>query len=67
MMYKLDKSYSKAQSFAEAEKNKLFLKTDSLSERLNQAWYLTATIYGINPLQPPKMQKHLVTMRKHSK
>lgn len=57
-MYKLDKKYSKAQTFAEAEKNKLFLKTDSLSERLNQAWYLTATIYGIDPYNPPEMQKN---------
>ncbi len=66
-MYKLDKSYCKAQSFAEAEKDNLFLKTDSLSERLNQAWYLTATIYGMDPLNPAKMQKHLSTLRKHSK
>ncbi len=47
-MYKLDKSHSKFQTFAEAEKDNLFLKTDSLSERLSQAWYLTAMAYGMN-------------------
>ena len=63
-MYKMDRLYSKAQTFADAEKDKLFLKTDSLSERLNQAWYLTAMAYGIDPQHPPKMQKHLVIIRK---
>ncbi len=64
-MYKLDKTVFKAQSFADAEKDNLFLKTDSYVERLNQAWYLTATIFGLNPLHPPKMEKHIVKIRKH--
>ncbi len=63
-MYKMNKSYSKAQTFAGAEKDKLFLKTDSLSERLSQAWYLSAMAYGIDPQNPPKMQKLLVSIRK---
>jgi len=63
-MYKMNRSLSKARTFAEAEKDKLFLKTDSLLERLNKACYLTAMAYGIDPLHPPKMHKHLVSMRK---
>ena len=63
-MYKMNRSYSKAQTFAEAEKNKLFLKTDSLSERLRQAWYLTAMAYGIDPENPPRMEKRLTAIRK---
>ena len=63
-MYKMNRSYSKAQTFAGAEKDKLFLKTNPLSERLSQAWYLTAMAYGIDPQNPPKMQKLLVSIRK---
>ena len=63
-MYKMNRSYLKAQTFASAEKDKLFLSTDSLSERLSQAWYLTAMAYGIDPQNPPKMQKVLVSIRK---
>lgn len=63
-MYKMNRSYLKAQTFADAEKNKLFLSTDSLSERLNQVWYLTAMAYGIDPQNPPKMQKILANIRK---
>ncbi len=63
-MYKMNRSYLKVQTFASAEKDKLFLSTDSLSERLSQAWYLTAMAYGIDPQNPPKMQKVLVSIRK---
>jgi hypothetical protein len=66
-MYRLDKTYSKAQTFAEAEKENLFAASVSYTERLNQAWYLTATAFGINPIQPPKMEKHISGCRKHAK
>jgi hypothetical protein len=36
----------------------------SLGERLNQAWYLTAMAYGIDPANPPKMNKRLTAIRK---
>lgn len=65
-MYKMDRSYSKVQTLAQGEKDKMFLKTDSLSERLNQAWYLTAMAYGINPENPPKMEKRLTNIRKRN-
>ena len=64
-MYKLDKTKSKATSFAENEKNKLFSPSTSLTERLQQAWYLTCMAYGLDPENPPKMDKTLFSMRKH--
>ncbi len=64
-MYKMNKSYSKVQTLAGAERDKLFLFTDSLSERLKQGWYLSAMAYGIDPVNPPKMEKRLVSIRKH--
>ena len=58
-MHKPDKSEFKAQTFAEAERCNVFEKTISLSERLNQGWYLSAMPYGIDPYNPPKMEKRM--------
>jgi hypothetical protein len=63
-MYKLDKTVFKMQTFKEADMGNVFLPTETLGERLNQGWYLSAIAYGINPYNPPKMQKHLVSTRK---
>jgi hypothetical protein len=65
-MYKLDKTIVKAQTFKEAEKENLFSKDTSLGERLQQAWYLTCMAYGIDPQNPPKMDKTICTTRKHA-
>jgi hypothetical protein len=66
-MYKLDKTVFKAQTFAEAERSNVFEKTVSLEERLNQGWYLSAMAHGVDPYNPPKMIKQLVSIRKHTK
>lgn len=64
-MYKLDKTISKVQTFEQAEKEKIFSKETPLDERLYQAWYLTCMAYGIDPENPPKMDKSFCTTRKH--
>ncbi len=66
-MYRLDKTISKAQTFSEAEKSNIFEKTVSLSERLNQGWYLSAMVHSVDPYNPIKMEKQLVSIRKHTK
>ena len=66
-MYKLDKTVFKAQTFAESERENVFEKNVSLSERLNQGWYLTAMAHGLDPNDPPKMIKKFVSTRKHNK
>ena len=65
-MYRLDKTIFKAQTFAEAERSNVFEKTVPLGERLNQGWYLSAMAFGIDPVNPPKMEKRLVSIRKHT-
>lgn len=65
-MYKMDKTLGKGMSFAEAEKEKLFPKETTSTERLNQAWYLTCMAYGIDPANPPKMDKSFGSSRKHA-
>ena len=64
-MYKLDKTVFKAQTFAEAERGNVFEKTVPFSERLNQGWYLSAMVYKVDPYNPIKMEKRLVSIRKH--
>ena len=64
-MYKMDRNVSKAQSYKEAENDKLFPQDLPLGERLKQAWFLTATAFGLDPECPPKMEKRLVAVRKH--
>lgn len=66
-MYKLDKSVFKVQTFAEAERCNVFEKTVALSERLNQGWYLSAMAHGVDPYNPAKMIKQLVSIRKHTR
>ena len=63
-MYRLDKTVAKVQTFTEAERGNLFEETVSLSERLNQGWYLSAMAHGIDPYHPPRMVKQLVSIRK---
>jgi len=64
-MYKMDKTVGKVMSFKDAEEQKLFPKETTISERLKQAWYLTCMAYGIDPLNPPKMDKSISSSRKH--
>lgn len=66
-MYKFDKTVFKAQTFAEAERNNVFEKNVPLSERLNQGWYLSAIVHRVDPYYPTKMEKRLVSIRKHKK
>ena len=65
-MYKMDKSIVKLMSHKEAEKENRFSADTALSERLRQAWYLTCMAYAIDPEHPPKMDKTIFSMRKHT-
>lgn len=65
--YRLDKSVSKIQTFAEAERSNIFEESVSPYERLSQGWYLSAMVYGVDPYNPVKMEKRLVSIRKHAK
>lgn len=65
-MYKLDKNFTIAQSAKEADKSNRFPPSASLGKRLEESWMLTAHAYGIDPEDPPKMEKFLFSFRKHS-
>ncbi|MEO5944069.1 MAG: hypothetical protein ABIP30_16020 [Ferruginibacter sp.] len=64
-MYKLDKTVSKITTNEDAENDKKFSDDTSSSERLQQSWWLTCMAYGIDPENPPKMEKRLTYKGKH--
>jgi len=66
-MPKLDKTFMKAQTHAEAELDKKFPKDITIGERLREAWRLTCMTYGIDPNNPPQMEKECFSTRKHSR
>jgi hypothetical protein len=65
-MYKLDKNKVKLQTFKQSKNDCLFPVSTSYGERLNEAWFLTAMAYGIDPINPPKMDKKFMGTRTHA-
>ena len=61
---KLDKSAFKMQTFAEAEKSKVFDKDVSLEDRLRMAFHLTCTIHGIKEGDSLKIERTIFSARK---
>ena len=63
--YRLDKTFGLAQTFAEADNNRAYWLQKDVSERLSAAWYLICKAYGIDPENPPGLDKTVFSMRKH--
>lgn len=63
--FKMDRTFFKAQTFKEAESDKKFKIDMPIGERLKEAWWLTCMAYGIDPENPPKMEKDFFLTRKH--
>ena len=62
--YRLDKTVFKMQTFAEAEKSKVFDKDVSLADRLKMSFHLTCTIHGIKEGYPLKIDRTIFSARK---
>jgi hypothetical protein len=62
--FKLDKSAFKMQTFAEAEKSKVFDKDVSLADRLKMSFHLTCKIHGIKEGDPLKVDRTIFSARK---
>jgi hypothetical protein len=62
--FKLDKSAFKMQTFAEAEKSKVFNKDVSLADRLKMSFHLTCTIHGIKEGDSLKVDRTIFSARK---
>ena len=64
-MYRLDKSYGKAQSFKEADNNREYWLQKDTKERLQAAWYLISCAYQFDLDNPPRLDRTVFSMRKH--
>ena len=64
-MYRLDRSYAKAQSFEDADNQYDFWSKKSVGERLRASWYLTCQAYGLEYRTDHKLDRSIHSMRKH--
>jgi hypothetical protein len=64
-MYRLDRNAFKIQSFQEADNTTSYWLSKTPDERIAAAWYLTCCAYGIDPENPPPLDRTYFRMRKH--
>lgn len=62
--YRLDKTVFKMQTFAEAERSKLYDKDVSPADRIRMAFHLTCTIHGIKEGDSLKIDRTVYSTRK---
>ena len=67
MGYKLDKSYSRSQSFKKADNHSEYWKTQSVEERLRVSWYLICQAYGLEYSTKHKLDRAVDSTRKYGK
>jgi hypothetical protein len=66
-MFKLDRTAFKIQKYDEVPvNNRTFWLSRTPKERLDAACYLTNQAYGIDPEHPPKLDRTVFAMRKHT-
>ena len=63
--FRMDKGFSKAQSFEEADNQYAYWKDKSPEERLAAAAFLIAQAYGMPDFLHEKMDKTYFSVRKH--
>lgn len=64
-MYRLDRNAFKIQSFAEADNTTAYWRKQKPEERLKAAWYLICSAYGLDPTNPPRLDRTHFSMRKN--
>lgn len=63
MSYRLDKTAFKQTKLEDQGNNRAYWMSRTPAERLAAAWYLTCRAYGIDPNNPPKMDKSLFRIK----
>jgi hypothetical protein len=66
MEERLDKTIIKKQSRDDADRTVGYWMTKSPEERLIAAYHLSLRVYGYDPVNPPKMEKALITKRQRA-
>lgn len=65
MSYKMDKTFAKAQTFAEADDNKSYWNKKTYEERLNAAYFLICSAYNLSHSNLHSLDKKVCVCRKH--
>lgn len=64
--FRLDRTYGKGHTHEEAVRAQVdYWKSKTPEERLEASWYLTCIAYGIDPENPPRIDKTVGSSRKH--
>jgi len=63
-MNRLDKTVFKKQSLIEADNNVAYWRSKSAAERLSAAYRLSLRVYGLDPDNPPRLEKTYFRRRK---
>ena len=64
-MYKLDRTAFAIKSFGESERNQDYWRKQPASERFKAATWLSFSVFGFDPENPPRMDKTIFHMRKN--
>ncbi len=64
--YRLDRTQFKMQSFEEADMQYAYWSKKSITERLRAANYLISVAFDFDADNPPKMDRDIFSMRKHT-
>jgi hypothetical protein len=63
-MFRLDKTAFKVQTFKEADNDRAYWLSKTPAERLQAAWYLTCSAFGLDPNKEHRMDKSIFSVRK---
>lgn len=64
--YRLDRTkFSAGTKKDQDQRDTEYWSKQSVDERFRSAWYLTLMAYGLDPNNPPRMDKTVFSMRKH--
>ncbi len=63
---RFDRTKFKIQTFQEADQNLDYWLSKSPAERLRAAYYLISVAWGFDFHNPPRMDKQVFSVRKHS-
>lgn len=64
-MYRLDRTAFQIQTYQQADNTRYYWLQKTPAERFRAAWYLICSAYGIDPANPPRLDRQLFSMRKN--
>ncbi len=64
--FRLDRTkFSAGTKKEQRQRDQLYWSQQSIDDRFQSSWYLTLMSYGLDPYNPPRLDKTAFSMRKH--